>query len=373
MTPRRLATLVAVACVVLLVTLVTINRIQRQTFAHILITDVATIDTWSVEGHGTRVENGFECFVARTRQLTPDELKRVSKLAANLDSLSDAGTLMTWAADSRHCVDAKYFAPVDGLRSYSVFTENAFYDSALYRLSALQAEQELGEGLVDEAAETCVEIGEHIVSRSHLSLLANLMGAMGARTLSTPCARAWGQMSASTRQWLMARIDGLPLALAPNAEWLRIERITMELIAYGEALTGDELSQVPVIGLPFSPLGLARFTAPTAWARSRRRFDALLLLADTPGDARRAASAALDEADETWLLGHGEGAQSPDYERMLVRRDDSKRVLVLLADIAAHRTLTLPTGARIEDGGVIWPLDGDHSLFFPIPEPHDAR
>lgn len=369
MTPRRLAAAVAQLAFFLLVTFVTINRWQRRALAEALVADFATLDTWSVEGHGTRFDNGFACFIDRARGLTHDELIRLKDLSlhSDHDTLADAGSLMAWAEDSRSCNDARRFSPVEGLRSYptNAATDFDMLDTRLFRLVAFDVAQKLDAGSLDEAAEECVEIAEHFTVRTHLSLLSNMVAWMGVRVLSTPCASAWSQMSATTRERLHHRIEGLPAALAPTREWLRREQIVTELLGYGATLTSEERSRLPELAFPPFELGASRLTAPSVWARSHQRFDALIALADTPGSARKDASEALDEAYGSWLLGGADVSQSANYERFLERRDDVQRALVLLSDIAAHRAPTLPPDARIADGGVIWQLDADHALFFP--------
>lgn len=219
-TLKRVGLVVASLVVLMVVAAVVVNRRQRQVLAHSLIADFASLDSWSAPGTGTRVDNGFACFVERTSELSDEELVRLNALASQHDddALADAGTLMRWAIDTRRCVEARKFAPVERLRSYPSETNDDVdrYQGQFYRLTVFDIEQRLDAGAVDEAAEACVELGEHLVAQSHLSLISNMLGWFGARVMSTPCARAFGEMSETTAARLNQRIERLPGALAPN-------------------------------------------------------------------------------------------------------------------------------------------------------------
>ncbi len=343
--------------------------LQARALAKQLVEDVEQSLARRIERPGARDENGFACFAEALDHLPADlgpfAPKRsdgyaalVAKEPLPLEAKEALTRLGPWAAEVRRCGDVKWLGFVEGARPfYDPTSKDKQAVDALWtaaRLTRLEMRELLRDAQGDEAALRCVGLLEVAVDRGRLNLREATVMAKVVMQLLPECGEAAQRLPPTARGDVVVRFAALPGRLAANAEILEFDRISLGALLHAESLTEADLARLPMDfgGVVLSPV--ERLAYNRTWARTDATLRRLIVVADVPGPLRvNAVAAVLKSADLWWLT--GTPMSEWPLEEALVRNEDLRAVLRLLADLAAGVEPTLPSGFTQTPGGIAFP------------------
>jgi hypothetical protein len=328
--------------------------------------------------------DGFACLGAML-DVTPRDMKPFSEIIGDLDAivagkapvpaeLSDrAAALAAWGRSLRECSQSAYLSYTDGVSPFADEKHPRFKRwnvvMALGRLTVVELAQRLGAGRADEALDLCTQTLPLYFDLTHLGLLGAMLGVSGSQRLAPQCAAALAQATPEARRRAAAEWKQLGSRIAGNPEVLEAERLLTSMLVFQAVATGPADRPLPVEALPLAAAGpFVRVAVAALWGRWDKALRRLVAVSGSPGPERLAASRAIDALLTEWWVPEVVGGLTPEYEKFLVRLDETRATWEFLVQLAEGGPHSPPAFARPVEGGYELTLSSrDKPLFLAAP------
>lgn len=369
---RRVALTILTLLLGILAIAVIATDLQRRRLTESLVTDAEAILSKTTTLPGTSSapahENGFAC-LADVLKTAPSygsfSTHAGDERLAAAPRVSDAtraqlDLMRAWMESARGCADASFLKPVPGVRPFELGDAHTTAFLALGRATFAQHRVLAEEQRWADIADTCASTLELALDQTHLNLLSALTAENVLKRILPGCINALTQLDGESRASRAPRFAKLAERMATSREIMETERVEAAAYGYARLLSDEQRTHLPPLNyvlLNHSRNLLAPVQLTRVWRASDPLMRQLAEHADTPGPARGRALEQLAELESLWWVPE-EGRVVPLYGPFLLRFDDMRTLLKVLALSAAGETNFPPSITRTSNGLVFMGTDG---------------